>query len=82
LMVLYKNYLQTMSQLDTLQSAVKKAEEGYHLNLKDYQFGQVTNLDVLSSLNLFIETKRAYNTLTTSAHLIYNNLEASTGVLP
>lgn len=82
LVILYQNYHQMQSQLETMSSALKKAEEAYQLNLKDYRFGQVTNLEVLQTLNLFIETKRSFNNLLTLAHMTYKNIEASIGVLP
>lgn len=82
LAVFYQNYHQIQNQLSTLQEALKKAEEAYKLNQKDYRYGQVTNLEVLQSLNLFIETKRAYDNLMIVAHMTFKNLEASAGVLP
>lgn len=82
LTVLYQNFVASVSQLDTMKDAVKKAEEGYRLNVRDYSYGQATNLDVLQSLNLFIETKRSYDSLQASVHMLSKNLEASTGVLP
>lgn len=78
----YQNLSQMTEQLKILKMALGKTEEAYRLNKKDYQYGLVTNLDVLQSLNVFIETKRSYNTLVAMAHLNYKNLEASVGVLP
>lgn len=78
----YRNLELLQEQLKSLKGALAKAEEAYRLNKKDYQYGLVTNLDVLQSLNSFIETKRSYNSLVAIAHLNYKNLEASTGVLP
>lgn len=78
----YQNIIQLHEQLRVLSKALAKAEEAYRLNKKDYQLGLVTNLDVLLSLNVFIETKRSYNSLLSIAHLNYKNLEASIGVLP
>lgn len=78
----YQNLQQILVQLKSLKQAMSKAEEAYRLNKKDYQYGLVTNLDVLQSLNVFIETKRSYNSLVGVAHLNLKNLEASTGVLP
>ena len=80
--VLYQNYAQIRSQLQWLEKALAKSEEAYKLNKKDYQFGLVTNLDVLQSLNSYIQTKRSYDSLYASAHMSYYNLEAATGVLP
>lgn len=82
LAIFYQNYGQIRAQLETLKSALKKAEEAYQLNQKDYRYGQVTNLEVLQSLNLFIDTKRSYDSLDILAHMTYKNLEASAGVLP
>jgi outer membrane protein len=78
----FQNLQQLQVQIKSLHQALAKAEEAYRLNRKDYQLGLVTNLDVLQSLNIFIETKRSYNSLVGIAHLNNKNLEASTGVLP
>ncbi|MGE3610842.1 MAG: TolC family protein [Bacteriovoracaceae bacterium] len=80
--ILYQNYLQIYAELKTLKQALEKAEQSYKLNIQDYRYGQVTNLDVIQSLNLYIETKRAFNNLFAMAHMTYKNLEASIGVLP
>ena len=80
--VLYQNYDQLQQQLQWLEKALSKSEEAYKLNRKDYQFGLVTNLDVLQSLNSFIQTKRSYDSLYATAHMSYHNLEAAIGVLP
>lgn len=82
LAILYENYQQVQAQLAALKSALAKSEEAYRLNQKDYQFGLVTNLDVLQSLNVYFQTKRSYDSLIAMAHLTYKNLEASSGVLP
>jgi len=82
LAILYQNYHQIQIQLDTMNSALKKAQEAYRLNLQDYNYGQVTNLEVLQSLNFYIEAKRSYDNLKNVAHMTYRNLEASVGVLP
>lgn len=78
----YQNLQQLQLQLKSLKQAMSKAEEAYRLNKKDYTYGLVTNLDVLQSLNVYIETKRSYNSLFSLAHLNQKSLEASTGVLP
>jgi outer membrane protein len=78
----YQNLIQIHAQLKALNEAMRKSQEGYLLNKKDYQFGLVTNLDVLQSLNIYIETKRTFDGLVSAGHLNYKNLEALTGVLP
>lgn len=80
--ILYQNYRRLHLQLKTLRSAVTKAEEAYKLNLADYRYGQATNLEVLASLNLFIDTKRSYDSILAQANMTFKNLEASVGVLP
>ncbi|HXH29217.1 MAG TPA: TolC family protein [Bacteriovoracaceae bacterium] len=82
LRVNYQNYHQLQDQAKTLKEAVEKAGEAYRLNKKDYQYGIVTNLDVLQSLNVFIETRRSYNNVFALSHMTYRNLEALVGVLP
>jgi outer membrane protein len=82
LSVLYQNYLQLQKQLEALEQAFHKSEEAYKLNKKDYQYGLVTNLDVLQTLSFYIQTKRSYDSLYAMAHMSYKNLEAATGVLP
>ncbi len=80
--VIYQNHLRLLEQLKSLKEARTKSEEAYKLNLKDYQFGLVTNLDVLQSLNSYIQNKRSYDSLFIAGHMSYQNLEAAAGVLP
>jgi outer membrane protein len=80
--ILYQNYLDLYEQYHQLKLAVLKAEESYKLSKKDYNFGLINNLELLQSLNLFIETKRNYDRTFALAHMTFKNLEASTGVLP
>lgn len=82
IMINYQNIQKIQVQLKSLKEALKKSEEGYRLNKKDYSYGLVTNLDVLQSLNTYIETKRSYDNLVSLLHLNLRNLEALTGVLP
>jgi outer membrane protein len=80
--LIYQNHIRLIEQLKSLKEARTKSEEAYRLNLKDYQFGLVTNLDVLQSMNSFIQNKRSYDSLFVAAHMSFQNLEAATGVLP
>lgn len=82
LSIIFQNYRQLQAQLNASKQAVAKSEEAYKLNRRDFTNGIVTNLDVLVSLNSFIQNKRTYDTLYAMAHMTYNNLEAATGVLP
>ncbi len=78
----YQNLLRIQEQLKALKESLGNSEQAYRLNKKDYQFGLVTNLDVLQTLNIYIETKRSYDGLVAMGHLNYKNLEALIGVLP
>lgn len=78
----YRNIELLQEQLKFLKGALAKAEEAYRLVKRDYGYGLVTNIDVLQTLNAFIETKRSYDSLVSIAHLNLKNLEASTGVYP
>jgi outer membrane protein len=82
LSILFQNYTQIQIQLEALKKALANSEEAYKLNQRDYRNGLVTNLDVLQSLNIFIQNKRSYDSLYAMAHMTYKSLEASTGVLP
>jgi outer membrane protein len=78
----HQNLLQLQEQLKSVKEALIKSQEAYKLSLKDYQFGLVTNLDVLRSMNVYIDTKRSYDGLISVGHLNYKNLEALTGSIP
>lgn len=82
LSILYQNYQQIQAQLKALSQALAKSEEAYKLNKRDYGYGLVPNLDVLQTLNVYIQNKRSYDSLYSLAHMTYKNLEAATGVLP
>lgn len=82
LMINYQNIIKIQEQLKSLKEALVKSEQAYLTSKKDYGYGLVTNLDVLRTLNVFIESKRSYDGLIAIAHLNYKNLEALTGVLP
>lgn len=82
LAVLYRNYQQMIDRLESQKKAKNSAEEAYRLNRRDYQNGLVTNLDVLQSLNLYIQNKRSFDNLTVLTHQAFHSLEAATGVLP
>lgn len=82
LRILFSNLRLMIDQLKNLQSGVRKAEEAYGLNQRDYQNGLVSNLDVLQSLNIFIEAKRSFDELLLEAHKVQKQIDASLGELP
>jgi outer membrane protein len=55
---LYKALLSSVAQAETLKGAYAKAEKSYQLQLKDYRYGLVNNLDVLQSLTTLLDGKR------------------------
>ncbi len=82
IMTLYQQYQRNLEQVRRLEVAVKKSKESYDLNQKDYKYGQVTNLDVLQALNVYIDSKRNFDRASVMAYMSYKNLEAASGVLP
>jgi outer membrane protein len=76
---LYEQLVQGKNQALKLEDAVLKAQKTYQLNLADYRYGLVSNLEVLQSLNLFIETKRQYDRVFNSVWVTYSQLEMMKG---
>lgn len=76
---LYEQLVQGKNQTLKLEDAVLKAQKTYQLNLADYRYGLVTNLEVLQSLNLYIETKRQYDRVFNSVWVTYSQLEMMKG---
>ena len=56
---LYKALLSSIAQVETLKDAYAKANKSYQLQLKDYRYGLVNNLDVLQSLTTLLDGKRS-----------------------
>lgn len=80
--VLHESVTRALKQLQELETALHKSEESYKENLKDYRYGSVTNLDVITALNAFVETKRTKDRIYYQTLMSYKNLEAQAGVLP
>lgn len=55
---LYENATSGLSQISFLKQAVEASESNFREQSRDYRYGLVTNLDVLSSLNTFQTSKR------------------------
>ena len=62
--------------------ALDKAKRSYEETVKDYRLGLVTNLDVLSSLNLYLDSKRNSEKIKIQAVLNQKILEAAAGIIP
>lgn len=80
--VLHESVTRAMKQLKELETALHKSEESYKENLKDYRYGSVTNLEVITALNAFVETKRSKDRIYYQTLMSFKNLEAQAGVLP
>lgn len=78
----YENFKRLLDQLQAYDQAMIKAKNSYDETLKDYRLGLVSNLDVLTSLNLYLDSKRNAEKTKISAAMNLKMLEASAGVLP
>lgn len=78
----YTHFFELKNQLSSVGAALEKAKESYQLALKDYRLGLVTNLDVLRSMNLYIDTKRKFQHIVILIHQNYIKLRSITGYYP
>jgi outer membrane protein len=67
----------SLTQITALQDAFNISQQNYQANLKDYEFGLVTNLDVLQALTAYQETERSLEKSRYLAKINYNQLEAA-----
>jgi outer membrane protein len=74
---LYYNLSASIVQLAALQQAFNLSQENYRANVKDYEFGLSTNLDVLQSLTSYQETERSLEKARYAAKINYNQLAAA-----
>lgn len=74
---LHHNFIYTKDQVTVFEEALRLAAENYKANLKDYEFGLVTNLDVLQALTAYQETERSLEKTKYSAMIYYHQLEAA-----
>ena len=69
-------------QTKAFDTALEKAKRSYDETIKDYRLGLVSNLDVLSSLNLYLDSKRDSEKTRIQAVLNQKLLEAVAGMIP
>ncbi len=55
---LYQAVLSSYNQAQSYQEAYRKAGKSYQLQLRDYRFGLVNNLDVIQAMSMLSDTKR------------------------
>ena len=53
----YRELVSAIAQAEALKDAYNKADESYKLQLRDYRLGLVENIDVLQSMNSFLDAK-------------------------
>ena len=80
--ILWQN-VQTLDKVvGDLKVAQSKAEATYQENKKDYRYGLVTSLDVLVSLNEYIDNKRGFERAVLEREMLALQLQLATGVSP
>ena len=78
----HETYMRYLNQIKSYDQALEKAKKSYDETLNDYRLGLVSNLDVLSALNLYLDSKRNNEKTKISAVMSLKLLEAAAGVLP
>lgn len=78
----YETYRRYLDQVKAFDKAQEKAEKSYEVASRDYRLGLISNLDVLSSLNLYLDSKRNSEKTKIQAMMNYKLLVATSGVLP
>lgn len=78
----YELFHRYFDQIKAFETALDKAKRSYDETLKDYRLGLVSNLDVLSSLNLYLGSKRDAERTKIQAVLNQKLLEATAGIIP
>lgn len=58
---IYHSLEKDLERLETLKKAADLAQENYHENQKDYALGLVSNLEVLQSLNTYVENSKIFD---------------------
>jgi len=78
----YKTLQSDLAQVTVLQEAVVLTEKNYQAELKDYNYGLVTNLDVLAAMSSYQDSLRALDRLKFSVLTDYQHLKAITAQMP
>lgn len=78
----YEMFRRYNEQIKAFDLALDRAKRSYEETLRDYRLGLVSNLDVLSSLNLYLTSKRDSERTRIQAVMNQKLLEAVAGILP
>ena len=71
----YQAAVSSTRQVSAYKDAYEKAEKSYQIQLKDYRFGLVNNLDVIQAMITMLDAKRNYDKALVQAKIDKNNLE-------
>ncbi len=77
----YQIYHRYIDQIKAYDLALAKAQKNYDESLKDYRLGLISNLDVLTALNVYLDSKRNSEKTKIQSLLNLKLLEASAGVI-
>ncbi|AUN99212.1 hypothetical protein C0V70_14085 [Bacteriovorax stolpii] len=78
----YEMFRRYHDQIKKFEVALDKAKRSYEETVRDYRLGLVTNLDVLSSLNLYLSSKRDAEKTKIQSVMNQKLLEATAGIIP
>jgi outer membrane protein len=77
----YELFHRYFDQIKAFDLALDRAKKSYEETTRDYRLGLVSNLDVLTSLNLFLDSKRNSEKTKILAVLNHKQLEAIAGII-
>ncbi|MBY0515513.1 MAG: TolC family protein [Bacteriovoracaceae bacterium] len=80
--ILWQNVQTIDHVIADLKKAYSRTEATYNENKKDYRYGLVTSLDVLVSLNDYINTKRSLERAILERELTFIQLKVASGEAP
>jgi outer membrane protein TolC len=80
--ILWQNVHSIDLVIEDLKRAYARSEATYSENKKDYRYGLVTSLDVLVSLNDYINTKRSLERAILERELTFIQLKVASGEAP
>lgn len=78
----FETFKRYRDQITPFDQALDRARKSYEETLRDYRLGLVTNLDVLTALNLYLDRKRDSEKTQVLAVLSKKQIEVAAGILP
>ena len=77
----HRNLLSLLAQVEKLKRSEDLARRNYTAQQKDYRLGLVTNLDVLTALNIWEDTQSALDTARLAAKNVALRLDLAAGII-